>query len=66
MEGLHRHHDAWMRHKQRWLISYPLRDAREGEVPFVNGSILRVVIKGFFPFEEMEGLEPVADPRTKS
>jgi hypothetical protein len=31
----------------------------DGEVPFVNGSLLRVAIKGFFPFEEMKDLEPV-------
>jgi len=31
----------------------------EGEAPFVNGSLLRVGIKSFFPLEEMIGLAPV-------
>jgi hypothetical protein len=31
----------------------------------VNGSVLRTIVKGFFPFEEMAGLEPVPDPRAK-
>lgn len=29
------------------------------EQPFVNGSLMRVVIKGFFPFDEMKNLQPV-------
>jgi hypothetical protein len=44
----------------------PPKDIREGEAPFVNGSILRVVIKGFFPFGEMKGLEPIAGPRARA
>jgi hypothetical protein len=43
----------------------PAKDIREGEAPVVNGSILRVVINGFFPFEEMKDLEPVPDPRAR-
>lgn len=30
-----------------------------GEQPYVNGSLLRVAIKGFFQFEEMKSLTPV-------
>jgi Restriction endonuclease len=37
----------------------PPEPAPEGEAPVVNGSILRVCIKSFFPFEEMNGLSPI-------
>lgn len=30
-----------------------------GEQPYINGSLMRVVIKGFFPFDEMKNLAPV-------
>jgi len=30
-----------------------------GQPPFVNGSLMRVVVGGLFPIEEMEGLSPV-------
>jgi hypothetical protein len=33
-----------------------------GEAPFVNGSLLRVEVKGFFPFEETKGLTPIPMP----
>ena len=42
-----------------------VQDSCEGGAPFVNGSILRVFLKGFFPIEEMKGLEAVRDPRTR-
>ncbi|MGA7385982.1 MAG: hypothetical protein WBW81_15210 [Methylocella sp.] len=32
------------------------------EVPFVNGSLLRVRVEGFFPFEETKGLSPIPMP----
>jgi hypothetical protein len=31
----------------------------ENDSPIVNGSVLRVSIKGFFPIEEMSGLKPI-------
>jgi hypothetical protein len=33
-----------------------------GEAALVNGSLLRVAIKGFFPFEETKGLTPIPMP----
>jgi Restriction endonuclease len=36
-----------------------------GETPFVNGSLLRVQVKGFFPFEETKGLTPIPMPAMK-
>jgi hypothetical protein len=32
-------------------------------VGIVNGAIVRVTLKGFFPIDEMNSLEPVPDPR---
>lgn len=40
----------------------PTEPRPDGEAPFVNGSLLRVVAKGFFPFEEMKGLTPISMP----
>ncbi|MFG1303028.1 restriction endonuclease [Xanthobacter autotrophicus] len=40
-------------------------EGAEGEEPLRNGSILRVYLKGFFPFQEMDGLarmDPVFSP----
>jgi hypothetical protein len=37
----------------------PQEPSPNGEAPLMNGSILRVEIKSFFPFEEMKGLSPV-------
>lgn len=36
-----------------------MAEPRSGEQPFVNGSIMRVVIKGLFPFDEMKNREIV-------
>ncbi|MGO9722867.1 MAG: restriction endonuclease [Methylocella sp.] len=36
----------------------PVKAAPEDKV-VANGSVMRVFIKGFFPFEEMSGLEPI-------
>jgi hypothetical protein len=36
-----------------------------GDGPVANGSVIRVVMKGFFPLEEMNGLQPIDDPRMK-
>jgi len=41
----------------------PINAAPEGNGAFANGSIVRVLLKGFFPIEEMSGLESVPDPR---
>jgi hypothetical protein len=43
----------------------PKEPPLDGEAPFVNGSLLRVGIKGFFPFEETNGLTPIPMPATK-
>jgi hypothetical protein len=37
----------------------PKEPPPDGEAPFVNGTLLRVEIKGFFPFEETKDLTPV-------
>jgi hypothetical protein len=37
----------------------PREPPKEGDAPVVNGSIIRVGVKGFFPFEEMKDLTPV-------
>ena len=37
----------------------PKEPAPDGQAPLVNGSLLRVEMKGFFPFEETNGLSPV-------
>ena len=42
----------------------PPESVPEGDSPVVNGSVLRVSIKGFFPIEEMSGLNPIPlEPR---
>ena len=34
-------------------------EKRDGEEPLVNGTLMRVSIKGYFPYEELSGLQPV-------
>jgi len=37
----------------------PPEPVPEGDTPVVNGSVLRVSIRGFFAIEEMSGLKPI-------
>jgi hypothetical protein len=39
-------------------------DGKSGEPPLVNGSIMRVILGGFFQIEEMNGLQPIPMVRT--
>jgi hypothetical protein len=41
------------------LAQLGIREPPPDEQVFVNGSLLRVVLKSFFPFEEMAGLNPI-------
>jgi hypothetical protein len=41
------------------LAELDIKEPSLGEQVFVNGSLLRVVLKGFFPFDEMAGLTPI-------
>jgi hypothetical protein len=40
--------------------------AKSDQLPLINGSIMRVILGGFFEFEEMRGLERIPDPRTRT